>query len=75
MGATTLGSMMRTPGMSLAAARSTALFSVSAGVGFWMRLTRSSPKAARVASMLRSMYCASSDFSDGLTLSDWISAG
>ena len=75
MGATTLGSMIRTPGMSLAAARRTALFSVSAGVGFWMRLTRSRPNAARVALMLRSMYFASSDFADGVTLSDWISAG
>ena len=51
------------------------MFSVSAGAGFWMRLTRSRPNAARVALMLRSMYSASSDFADGVTYSDWISAG
>lgn len=75
MGATTLGSMMRTPGMSSAPARSAAVAGACAGTTFWMRSTRSSPKAALVAAMLRPMYFASSDFSEGPTFSDWISAG
>ena len=67
--------MMRMPGMSLAAARSTSWLSASVAAGFGIRSTRSRPNAVRVAVMLRSMYGASSDFSEGRTRSDWMSAG
>ncbi len=67
--------MIRTPGMSFAAARTTSWLSASVAAGLGIRSTRLSPNAVRVAAMFRSMYGASSDFSDGRTRSDWISAG
>ena len=42
---------------------------------YWVVSALARPYAARVASMLRSMYGASSDFSDGLTWNFWTTAG
>ena len=55
------------PGMVAVSLASWLLLGVVAA-WYWVTLAPSSPKAVRVALMLRSMKGASSDFSDGPTL-------